>query len=65
MHKLIRTSFVCFGVIVAMAASPVRAQNAKSGLAQELVATWQRTSTNLADIADAMPEERYDVKPTP
>jgi hypothetical protein len=65
MHKLIRTSIVCFGVIVAMAASPARAQSANSGLAQELVATWQRTSTNLVDIADIMPEERYDFRPTP
>jgi uncharacterized damage-inducible protein DinB len=29
------------------------------------VATWERTAANLIDVADAMPEERYDFKPTP
>jgi uncharacterized damage-inducible protein DinB len=29
------------------------------------MATWERTVSNLIDVAGAMPEERYDFKPTP
>jgi len=65
MNKLIHAGLLCCGIIAAMVASSVWAQSAEPRLAQELVATWQRTSTNLIDIANVMPEERYDFKPTP
>lgn len=53
------------GVMIAVAASSLLAQSPAPGLAQELVATWARAAANMIDVADAMPEERYDFKPTP
>src|SRR5213592_3860545 len=32
---------------------------------KELVATWQRAATEIIDVAEAMPEEKYGYKPTP
>jgi uncharacterized damage-inducible protein DinB len=34
-------------------------------MAKELVATWERAAADIIDVAEAMPEERYDFKPTP
>jgi hypothetical protein len=65
MNKLAYAYLWCCGVIAAIAASPLSAQSPASGLAQELVATWERTAANMIDVAEVMPEERYDFKPTP
>jgi uncharacterized damage-inducible protein DinB len=32
---------------------------------KELVASWQRAATDLIDVAEAMPEEKYAYKPVP
>lgn len=56
--------FFC-GVLAAVAASTVLAQSTSSVLVKELVVTWQRAATDIIDIAEVMPEERYDFKPTP
>ena len=56
-----------FGVVaaVAVAASSVSAQSTSPSLVKELVATWQRAATDIIDVAEAMPEEKYAYKPTP
>jgi uncharacterized damage-inducible protein DinB len=56
---------LCCGVMTAIAASSLWAQSPTPSLAQELAATWERAAGNMIDVADAMPEERYDFKPTP
>jgi uncharacterized damage-inducible protein DinB len=50
---------------VAAAAPPVFAQGTSPSVVKELVATWQRAATDIVDIAEAMPEEKYGYKPTP
>jgi uncharacterized damage-inducible protein DinB len=56
-----------FGAMATVAgpASPVFAQGAAPTLVKELVAGWQRATTDLIDVAEAMPEEKYAYKPTP
>jgi hypothetical protein len=55
-----------FGVaLVAAAASSLFAQTTSPSLAKELAATWDRAAQDLIDVAEAMPEERYEFKPTP
>ena len=60
-------SLVFCGVLaaVAIAAPSVSAQGTSPTLVKELVATWQRAATELVDVAEAMPEEKYGYKPTP
>ena len=53
------------GVVSAVAASPLSAQTTSPTLVKEIVATWQRAATDLIDVAEAMPEQKYDYKPTP
>jgi len=65
MNTLTYARLLCCGVIAAIAASSLWAQSPAPRLAQELAATWERTAANLIDVADAMPEERYDFKPAP
>src|SRR5262249_10069233 len=40
------------------------AQTASPTFVKELVATWQRAGTDLLDVAEAMPEDKYGYKPT-
>ena len=51
--------------IVAVPASSVFAQGTSPSFVKELVATWQRAATEIIDVAEAMPEEKYGYKPTP
>jgi uncharacterized damage-inducible protein DinB len=55
------------GVVAAVAVAPssVSAQGASPSLVKELVASWQRAATDIIDVAEAMPEEKYAYKPTP
>jgi uncharacterized damage-inducible protein DinB len=50
---------------VTVAPSSAFAQGAPPTVVKELVATWQRSATDLIDLAEAMPEEKYGYKPTP
>ena len=50
---------------VVVAAPAVLAQGTSPTMVKELVATWQRAATDLIDVAEAMPEEKYAYKPTP
>jgi len=34
-------------------------------MTKDLVASWERAATDIIDVAEAMPEERYTFKPTP
>jgi len=56
-----------FGVMatVAVLAPSVFAQGASPSVVKELVAGWQRATTDIIDVAEAMPEEKYAYKPTP
>jgi uncharacterized damage-inducible protein DinB len=56
--------FFCV-VMVAVAASPLLAQSTSPGMAKEILAAWERAAADITDVAEAMPEERYDFKPTP
>ena len=53
------------GVVAAVAASSLSAQTTPPSLVKELVATWQRAATDIIDVAEAMPEQKYDYKPVP
>jgi uncharacterized damage-inducible protein DinB len=55
----------CCVVMVAVAVSTGFAQSPSPSIVTELVAAWQRAATDIIDVAEAMPEERYDFKPTP
>jgi len=50
---------------VAVDASSVFAQGPAPTLVKEMVAGWQRAATDIIDVAEAMPEEKYAYKPTP
>jgi uncharacterized damage-inducible protein DinB len=52
------------GILATLAPSSVSAQTASPTIVKELVATWQRAATDLVDVAEAMPEPKYDYKPT-
>ena len=56
--------FFC-GIMAAVAASSLFAQGTSPGMAKELVAAWERAAGDIIDVAEAMPEERYDFRPTP
>ena len=53
------------GVVAAVAPSSLSAQSPSPSLVKDLVATWQRAATEIIDVAEAMPEEKYGYKPTP
>jgi uncharacterized damage-inducible protein DinB len=53
------------GLVAAVAPSPLSAQSTPPSVVKELVATWQRAATEIIDVAEAMPEEKYGYKPTP
>src|SRR5713101_1633942 len=50
---------------VAGAAPSSFAQSASPSVVKEMVATWQRAASEIIDVAEAMPEEKYAYKPTP
>lgn len=58
-----RVLFFC--VLIAVAASLLFAQSTSPGMAKELLASWNRAAADIIDVAEAMPEDRYDFKPTP
>jgi uncharacterized damage-inducible protein DinB len=57
---------LCGALATVVAAAPsVFAQGTSPTLVKELVAGWQRAATDIIDVAEAMPEEKYGYKPTP
>ena len=67
MKTITYACLVFCGVVaaVAVAAPSVFAQSTAPSLVKEFVATWQRAATDIIDVAEAMPEEKYAYKPTP
>jgi uncharacterized damage-inducible protein DinB len=65
MKRVAYARWLFCGVIAAVAASTVCAQSPSPTLVKDLVAGWQRAATDIIDVAEAMPEERYDFKPVP
>ena len=67
MKKVIHACLLLCGAMatVAAAAPSAFAQGTSPTLVKELVATWQRAATDIIDVAEAMPEEKYAYKPTP
>ena len=66
--KSVTNAFLVFcGVVaaVAIAAPSVSAQSTSPSVVKELVASWQRAATDIVDVAEAMPEDKYGYKPTP
>jgi uncharacterized damage-inducible protein DinB len=64
MKHLIWAALAVGCVVALLAPSPVSAQTASPTIVKELVANWQRAATDLIDVAEAMPEEKYAYKPT-
>jgi len=54
-----------FAVVAAAGSSSLSAQTPAPSLAKELAATFQRSATEILDVAEAMPAEKYGFKPTP
>lgn len=65
MNRRTYARLLCCGVIIAVTVPSLWAQSPAPSLTQELVATWERASGNMIDVAEVMPEDRYDFKPTP
>ena len=54
-----------FAVLAAAMPSLLSAQTPAPSLAKELAASFQRSATEILDVAEAMPAEKYGFKPTP
>jgi uncharacterized damage-inducible protein DinB len=65
MKNVTCASLLFCGIMAAVTASSLFAQGSSTGLAKELMAPWERATADIIDIAEAMPPERYDFKPTP
>jgi uncharacterized damage-inducible protein DinB len=46
-------------------AAPAVAQTTSTNVVKEMLVVWQRSVTEILDIAEAMPEDKYNFKPTP
>ena len=65
MTILIRACVVLFAVAAAVVPSRLSAQTPTPSLTKELAASFQRASTEIIDIAEVMPADKYGYKPTP
>jgi len=64
--KTLTYAWVIFFVVVATAVpSLLSAQTAAPSLSKELTGTFQRAATEILDVAEAMPADKYGYKPTP
>src|SRR5262245_29600823 len=64
--KILTYSCVMFVAVLAAAVpSLLSAQTPAPSLSKELAATFQRAATEIIDVADVMPAEKYGYKPTP
>jgi uncharacterized damage-inducible protein DinB len=64
--KIMTYACLVFGGVLALVTpSSLFAQSTSPSLVKELVAIWQRAATDIIDVAEAMPEEKYAYKPTP
>ena len=65
MNTLRYARVVLFAVVAAAVPSLLWAQTPAPSLAKELGATFQRAATEIIDVAEAMPADKYGYKPTP
>jgi uncharacterized damage-inducible protein DinB len=65
MKTLISACVVCLTVVTAVLPSLLSAQTPAPSLAKELAASFQRAATEILDVAEVMPAEKYAYKPTP
>jgi uncharacterized damage-inducible protein DinB len=65
MKTLTYACVVFFAVVAAAVPSLLSAQTPAPSLAKELAASFQRAATEILDVAEAMPAEKYGFKPTP
>ena len=65
MKTLTYACVVLFAAVVAAVPSPVSAQAPAPSQAKELAATFQRAVTELLDVAEVMPADKYGYKPAP
>jgi uncharacterized damage-inducible protein DinB len=65
MKTLTYACVVFFAVVAAAVPSLLSAQTPAPSLAKELAASFQRAATEVLDVAEVMPAEKYGYKPTP
>ena len=65
MKALTYACVVFFVVVAAVVPSLLSAQTPAPSLAKELAASFQRAATEILDVAEVMPAEKYSYKPTP
>jgi len=65
MKTLTYACAVFLAVVMASMPSRLSAQTPAPSLAKETAATFQRAATEILDVAEAMPAEKYGYKPTP
>ena len=65
MNRLTYGCVVFFAVVAAAGPSLLSAQTPAPSLAKELAASFQRAATEILDVAEVMPAEKYGFKPTP
>jgi hypothetical protein len=65
MKNLTYARMLFCSVMATVAASSLFAQSPSVSMAKELAAAWERATADIIDVAEAMPEERYEFKPTP
>ena len=64
--KVLTYATVTFlAVVAAVVPSVLSAQTPAPSLAKEIAASFQRAATEIMDVAEAMPAEKYGYKPTP
>ena len=64
--KILTYAYVAFLVVIAAAVpGGLSAQTPVPSLAKEIAASFQRASTEILDVAEAMPADKYGYKPTP
>src|SRR5947207_3644403 len=65
MKALTYACVVFFAVVAAPVPSLLSAQTQAPSLAKELAASFQRAATEILDVAEAMPADKYGYKPMP
>src|SRR5207249_3520148 len=65
MKTLTYACVVFFAGVAAAVPSLLSAQTPAPSLAKETAASFQRAATDILDVAEAMPAEKYGYKPTP
>ncbi|PYN83338.1 MAG: hypothetical protein DMD87_30210 [Candidatus Rokuibacteriota bacterium] len=65
MKTLTYACVVFFAGVAAAVPSLLSAQTPAPSLAKELAASFQRAATEILDVAEVMPAEKYGYKPTP